>query len=244
DRVSRALESLGYTEPDDALLKESLDSLHFRDKPNAPLTLDEFAVIVYNFETKRAIQLKAQFDAIDMDSSGAIDVGEFRRLLWDMGFSVSRMTVEEILGEVDKDLSGKVELREFEFALKLVYERFGFSLKEVKDIMEIFDKYDTDESGVMSPDELAGAMGWIGHPATIEQAKAVIERHVDTENYILSRPEFLRIMRCIVEEELEDSATSSARLTAIAQAAWTPQNSMGFCWIWGSQCRIPSWRMQ
>eukprot|EP00913_Durusdinium_trenchii_P026129 g24512.t1 len=184
--------------------KDSLQTLLYRSSPDQPLALDEFAVVIHHFEVHRAQQIKAQFNQLDEDGSGAIDKGELRRLLWDTGYSVNRDTLDEIFDEVDKDKSGSVELKEFELVLKIVYDRFGFSRSEVKAFYTLFDRYDADLSGELSADELAGALGWCGHPTSIAEARDIIERYLEKSIQSISRPEFLRIMRCVAEEEIEE----------------------------------------
>eukprot|EP00438_Fugacium_kawagutii_P016436 Skav210988 [mRNA] locus=scaffold1730:70072:79708:- [translate_table: standard] len=141
-------------------MEDALQTLLYRSSADQPLALDEFAVVIHHFEVHRAQQIKAQFNQLDEDGSGAIDKAELRRLLWDTGYSVNRDTLDEIFEEVDKDKSGSVELKEFELVLKIVYDRFGFSRSEVKAFYTLFDRYDADLSGELSADELAGALGW------------------------------------------------------------------------------------
>eukprot|EP00440_Ansanella_granifera_P004990 gb/GFBE01005410.1/.p1 GENE.gb/GFBE01005410.1/~~gb/GFBE01005410.1/.p1 ORF type:complete len:817 (+),score=224.13 gb/GFBE01005410.1/:1-2451(+) len=204
DRIARGLEALSYLNPDPKRIEDALKTLVFRSSMDAPLALDEFAVVVHNFEVHRTQQLKAQFEKLDGDGSGFIDKVELRRMLWDTGYSVNRDTLEEIFAEVDQDRSGTIEIREFEHVVKIVYERFGFSKSEVKQFYTLFDRYDADLSGELSADELAGALGWCGHPTTIAEARDLIDRHLERSTESLSRPEFLRVMRCVAEEEIEE----------------------------------------
>mmetsp|Transcript_135268 Transcript_135268/g.320626 ORF Transcript_135268/g.320626 Transcript_135268/m.320626 type:complete len:803 (+) Transcript_135268:98-2506(+) len=204
DRLPRALEALSYLSPDPKCIEDSLTTLLYRSSMDQPLALDEFAVVIHHFEVHRAQQIKAQFEQLDEDGSGSIDKSELRRLLWDTGYSVNRETLDEIFEEVDRDRSGTVELREFELVLKIVYDRFGFSRSEVKAFYTLFDRYDADLSGELSADELAGALGWCGHPTSIAEARDIIERYLEKSIQSISRPEFLRIMRCVAEEEIEE----------------------------------------
>jgi len=198
------LEALSYLSPDPKRIEDSLTTLLYRSSMDQPLALDEFAVVIHHFEVHRAQQIKAQFEQLDEDGSGSIDKSELRRLLWDTGYSVNRETLDEIFEEVDRDRSGTVELREFELVLKIVYDRFGFSRSEVKAFYTLFDRYDADLSGELSADELAGALGWCGHPTSIAESRDIIERYLEKSIQSISRPEFLRIMRCVAEEEIEE----------------------------------------
>jgi len=204
DRLPRGLEALSYLSPDPKRIEDALLTLLYRSSLDQPLALDEFAVVIHHFEVHRAQQIKAQFEQLDEDGSGSIDKSELRRLLWDTGYSVNRETLDEIFEEVDRDRSGTVELKEFELVLKIVYDRFGFSRTEVKAFYTLFDRYDADLSGELSADELAGALGWCGHPTSISEARDIIERYLEKSIQSISRPEFLRIMRCVAEEEIEE----------------------------------------
>merc|ERR1712232_352970 len=99
-----------------------------------------------------------------------------------MGFTISLETVEEIFVEADVDNSGQIDLKEFEDALRIVHERYGFTTAEVKELEALFDRYDTDNSGEICADELASALGWFGTPTSIEQARTIIKRFDDDGN--------------------------------------------------------------
>jgi len=204
-RLPRALEVLGFPEPDPDLIKESLRTLLKYD-PSKPmlLELDEFCVIVHNFQKNRSELLRQQFARLDGDGSGTISTKEFRYMLWDMGFTVSLETVEEIFGEVDDDRSGQVELAEFEAALTIVHERYGFTKAEAADLYEVFDRYDSDNSGEMGADELAAALGWLGTPCTVAEAKTVMDKFDEEGDGTLRKPEFLMVMRARLEEEIRN----------------------------------------
>ncbi|KAJ8600034.1 hypothetical protein CTAYLR_001897 [Chrysophaeum taylorii] len=63
-------------------------------------------------------RVAALFKLVDADDSGTIDGEELRPLLARLGFAVSERRAREILGEIDKDGSGAVELEELVFWLK------------------------------------------------------------------------------------------------------------------------------
>lgn len=202
-RTARALEALGHSNPEPRIIEESLASL----AGDGPLDINEFTSIVAVFNRQRRLHLREHFKRLDDDSSGTISAREFKHLMWDLGFTVENATVQEFLADADNDNSGEVEFAEFEHACHLVHQRHGFSRKEVQDFEMLFDRYDTDGSHEMEADELASAMGWLGSPTTLDQAKAIIEKFDDDGTGTLAKPEFLMVMRNRLEEEITEMKT-------------------------------------
>lgn len=204
-RLYRALEALGYKEPDPGLIKASLKTLVRYEASKDGLmilALDEFCAVVWTFDLKRQDYLREAFKALDRDGSGSISTREFRHLLWDRGFTVTEAVVEEIFSEVDGNKSGQVELPEFEEALRIVHARHGFTKHEAASLMSIYDRYDSNQSGQMEANELASALGWFGTPTTIREAEKIIERFDQQGDGALRRCEFLMVMRHFLEEEM------------------------------------------
>jgi len=202
-RIPRALEALGYFDVEPATISSAIKSL-LRPGFHGRIThlhLTEFCVVVHVVATRRQEKLRNMFRDLDRDKNGTMGVREFRHLLWDLGFTVADTTVQEIFREVDADSSGQIELVEFEEALRVLHERHGFTLGEASELMAIFDRYDTDNSGEMSAPELASALGWFGTPTTIVTAEEIIRRFDDNTNANLCRCEFLMVMRWRLEDE-------------------------------------------
>jgi len=226
-RISRSLEALGFVDADQATIKATMRALLTFDPTipdsSATLAFDEFCAVVVAVSSKRQQLLRQAFKNLDRDGSGTISVREFRHLLWDLGFTVTDATVEDIFKEVDLDQSGQVEMHEFEEALRILHERHGFTQKEANDLMEIFDRYDTDRSGEMSANELASALGWFGTPTTINQAQEIIRKFDQDDNANLCRCEFLMVMRWRLEDELAELRALFAEFDVESRGALSEQ---------------------
>lgn len=202
-RIVRALESIGYKKPDVDVIKERLKLLVFREKGN-PLTIDEFCVVAAGLQEKRSGRLWEIFRSLDTDYSGHISIQEFHSLLWTMGFTVSFDTLDDIFNEVDTDKSGFVEFEEFEAAEALVQERHGFTKREVRDIYELFNRFDRAKSGQMSFGDLASALTFLGQPTSPEQGRVIIRRFDTDGKGTLCKAEFLAAMRARIEDEISE----------------------------------------
>jgi len=158
--------------------------------------------VVTELAQRRQEETLTQFKALDADRSGSISHREFRRLLWDKGFTVTADAAREFLDEVTTgEKNGQVDMKEFIECVRLAQRRQGFMKAEVEKFFEIFAKYDVEGEGELSPDELAGALGWLGTATTLAKATSLIHRFGSDGTDFLVKPEFLRVMRLRFEEE-------------------------------------------
>jgi Ca2+-binding EF-hand superfamily protein len=58
-------------------------------------------------------KLKETFDRFDIDGNGQIDLGEFRKLLDDLGSELERSGVEVAFDAIDVDENGLIDFEEF-----------------------------------------------------------------------------------------------------------------------------------
>jgi len=218
--LTRALDTLGYIEPDRTLIKTLLSSLVRVDGASkdgtSPLEHAEFCVVVQAFAERRKQYLKDHFHALDRDNSRSIDKREFRHLLWENGYTVGPSQLDEIFREVDEDLSGEIEMKEFERAVNTVYTQHGFTSHEAEELFKVFDRYDADKSGSISADELPSALGWAGWPVTFEESRELVNTFAGPHGELL-RPQFLRLMRHRLEEELSEMHSLFARCDTARQ---------------------------
>ncbi len=63
---------------------------------------------------RRKEELRMTFDLFDIDSSGAIDIGELRHLFGQLCYNLDAGTLERAMSEMDQDKSGRVEFSEWE----------------------------------------------------------------------------------------------------------------------------------
>merc|ERR1719163_2395217 len=72
------------------------------------------------------------------------------------------------------------------------------------ELHELFDKYDVDKSGEISAEELSCALAYFGTPTSFEQAQDIVNTFDSDGKGTLARPEFLRVMRMRLEQEISD----------------------------------------
>ena len=96
-------------------------------------------------------RLAAVFTSIDTDRSGIIEIDELRRFYFSNSSDreMTEKEVEEILKEVDKNQSGKIDFNEFITAMHNRKQLF-----QTNHLEEAFAFADSDKSGWISIDEI------------------------------------------------------------------------------------------
>jgi calmodulin len=130
------------------------------------------------------------FDLFDKDKDGSITTKELGDVMRALGANPTNTELQEMIAEVDKDNSGKIEFNEF-------LDLFARKMKDPdteEDLIEAFKIFDKDGSGSISAQELRHVMTTLGEKLTEEEADEMI-READTngDGYI-DYVEFVKIM--------------------------------------------------
>ncbi|KZV40794.1 calcium-dependent protein kinase 16-like [Dorcoceras hygrometricum] len=120
--------------------------------------LKQFALraLASTLDEEEIADLRDQFDAIDMDKSGAISLEEMRQALAkDLPWKMKDSRVLEILQAIDSNTDGLVDFTEFVAATLHVHQLEEHnSEKWQQRSRAAFEKFDVDGDGFITPDEL------------------------------------------------------------------------------------------
>ncbi|KAI4314753.1 hypothetical protein L6164_027630 [Bauhinia variegata] len=135
--------------------------------------------------------LKDQFQAIDVDKNGAISLEEMRQALAkDLPWRLKDSRVLEILQAIDSNTDGLVDFTEFVAATVHVHQLEEHdSEKWQQRSQAVFEKFDIDKDGYITPDELRVHTGMKGSIDTLLE-----EADIDKDGKI-SLSEFRRLLR-------------------------------------------------
>ncbi|XP_073293654.1 calcium-dependent protein kinase 18-like [Primulina huaijiensis] len=120
--------------------------------------LKQFALraLASTLDVEEIADLRDQFDAIDVDKSGAISLEEMRQALAkDLPWKMKDSRVLEILQAIDSNTDGLVDFTEFVAATLHVHQLEEHnSEKWQQRSRTAFEKFDVDGDGFITPDEL------------------------------------------------------------------------------------------
>eukprot|EP00746_Dinoflagellata_sp_MGD_P163715 gnl/MRDRNA2_/MRDRNA2_91905_c0_seq1.p1 gnl/MRDRNA2_/MRDRNA2_91905_c0~~gnl/MRDRNA2_/MRDRNA2_91905_c0_seq1.p1 ORF type:complete len:950 (-),score=194.30 gnl/MRDRNA2_/MRDRNA2_91905_c0_seq1:335-3184(-) len=198
DQLMEAIQMIGFPKPQQSWINAVLND---SETHYSTLSLPEFQEFVRGYEQKQRQAFAAEFKKFDADDSGQVDVGELKQLLTGLGIMPLPAVLASTIAEVDEDGTGQLDVDEFDHVLELLFVREGFTKTEVEDLQRVFSKFDRDNSGEVSSNELMGILSWLGYPSQPEAAEE-IAKEVDADGSgQLCWAEFLTCMRRFRERE-------------------------------------------
>jgi len=133
--------------------------------------------------------LLEQFNNIDLDNDGQIDLADLTKFLQDQGESKqnAELRASQIIQQVDQDKDGKVSIQEFKNA-KLA-RKIGADDRLIR---KQFQRIDEDRNGFITPDELSKLFNWTLTEDLIENMIKEIDENNDGK---ISYEEFVKAMK-------------------------------------------------
>ncbi|KAK9713243.1 hypothetical protein RND81_06G014100 [Saponaria officinalis] len=135
--------------------------------------------------------LRDQFDAIDVDKSGTISLEEMRQALAkDLSWKLKDSRVMEIVEAMDSNTDGFVDFTEFVAATLHVHQLHEYDNEKWQQRSQAaFEKFDVDQDGYITPEELRMQTGLKGSVDPLLE-----EADIDKDGKI-SLAEFRRLLR-------------------------------------------------
>ena len=125
-----------------------------------------------NLSEEQKIECKTVFDLFDDDKDGAIPVEDFPDVIRSLGCNLGNEEIKQLVKEMDRDRSKKIEYEEFEECFGNNFEN-QISESELKESFALFDK---DGNGFISRDELMRVMTTLGETLTKEEAQEIVDQ--------------------------------------------------------------------
>eukprot|EP00929_Paragymnodinium_shiwhaense_P087784 TRINITY_DN4791_c0_g1_i1.p1 TRINITY_DN4791_c0_g1~~TRINITY_DN4791_c0_g1_i1.p1 ORF type:complete len:1217 (+),score=383.09 TRINITY_DN4791_c0_g1_i1:164-3814(+) len=208
DELPRALELCGFAKP----------NVEWVDVAYAPITkynligLDDFKYFVEKYEIEQTRNYHEAFIACDEDASGFVETPELVELLKSFGVEPMGHVLQQVIDEVDEDVTGTLDFEEFQNVMKIVLTRECFTKEEYEDLQLVYTRFDRDSSGEIEVVELMAILNYLGYSMSHEEVHE-IAREVDSDGSgSINWREFLICMRHVRDKHVE--ALKQAVLTS------------------------------
>jgi len=198
DELSKALQLIGFVNPDPALISDCHNSI----TKYSTLSEEDFVRFVPAFKLKEHQAHAAAFAKYDADGSGQIDREELTLMLKAFGVEPMNHVLKEVIDEVDRDGEGQLDLNEFEKCLELITTREGFCLQEYDDFMEVYRRFDRDGSGEIDTHEFLKILRWLGYTIAADMATEIAQEVDFDGSGTFSEQEFMACMKRVREHEI------------------------------------------
>ena len=129
------------------------------------------AVKKYGLSETQVGEFKEAFALFDKDNSGRISQGEFGKVMTSLGQSAPEPELKRMIGEVDLNTDGFIDLAEF-------MEMLGKKMRHLdneEEIIEAFKIFDLDSDGQITGDEMQKSLSDMGEDLKREDIDAMIK---------------------------------------------------------------------
>ncbi|XP_061541834.1 uncharacterized protein cetn2 [Phyllopteryx taeniolatus] len=136
-------------------------------------------------------EIREAFELFDTDGAGYIDVKELKVAMRALGFEPKKEEIKKMIGEVDKDATGKISFSNF---LSVTTQKMA-DKDSKEEILKAFRLFDDDETGRISFKNLKRVAKELGENLTDEELQEMIEEADRDGDGEVNQQEFLRIMK-------------------------------------------------
>mmetsp|Transcript_8267 Transcript_8267/g.8964 ORF Transcript_8267/g.8964 Transcript_8267/m.8964 type:complete len:187 (-) Transcript_8267:95-655(-) len=151
-------------------------------------------------DEEQVAELKEAFNLFDTEHSGQIDARELKAAMRALGFEIKKDEIRRIMNDLDKDVTGTVDLDEF---IQIMTPRMGEKDSKAE-IYKIFKLFDDDDTGKISFRNLKRVAQELGENLTDEELNEMLEEADRDGDGLINSDEFYRVMRRRGNNPLDD----------------------------------------
>ena len=133
--------------------------------------------------------LREQFEALDKDGTGYINASELRAAMKENKFRFYEDQVDLIISKVDYFGNNLINYTEF-----LVATLDMKTCLDEDKMVQLFNQFDTDNSGNITKDNIKSAMNKLGHNITQAELDQIMNKHDLQGDNVLSLFEFKALL--------------------------------------------------
>merc|ERR1712098_795106 len=136
-------------------------------------------------------EIKEAFDLFDHEKTGQVDYHELKVAMRALGFDVKKQEVLRLMRDYDREETGCVNWNGF---YEILSEKY-LARDPEEEILRGFQLFDDDNSGKIGLRNLRRVARELGEKLTDDELQAMIDEFDADQDGLISRDEFLDIMR-------------------------------------------------
>lgn len=142
-------------------------------------------VLVKHLEASQIRELKAEFEKIDTDHSGFLEVAELEEVIKNSNMNMGQQEINDIIKELDFAENKRINYSEFIAATINVTEYLSDER-----LAAIFNQFDIDNSGKITKENLRQAFSKYGREITDKDIEDILSKHDIAGDKAISLEEF------------------------------------------------------
>jgi Ca2+-binding EF-hand superfamily protein len=171
--------------------------------PYATLSWQEFREFLTKYREIDKVRSQRTFQEADDDDSGFLEFDELHSLLVELGYSASVETTIEAFRALEKNITLKLNFREYEGLREHLRLTEGFGKADVKLIRELYDKVGLqNHSGhERIVTEIWRLVMHLGYPASLQFIETIVKEVDADDSGVICFPEMLKVIRFVRDAE-------------------------------------------
>lgn len=145
----------------------------------------------FDLSEEQKADIKEAFNLYDTEGTGFIESKELKVAIRALGFEPKKEEIKRMIGEVDKDGTGKISFADFQQLMTVKMAEKDSN----EEILKAFRLFDDDETGKISFKNLKRVAKELGENLNDEELQEMIEEADLDGDGEVNEEEFLRVMK-------------------------------------------------
>ena len=185
--LTKSFHAKGQLQSQQSMIMKNLS----QNKRSSTLKTAAINILVKHLSKKEVADLRAQFESIDTDGSGYIELSELRAAMERAGNPQTEADLKSLIETLDYAQNDKINYTEF---IAATLDVKSIISKDEKKLLGIFNTFDVDNTGYISKENMKVAFSKYGREITDDEIINVLKQHDKAQNDRIDFTEFKQML--------------------------------------------------
>ena len=185
--LTKSFHAKGQLQSQQSMIMKNLSM----NKRSSTLKTAAVNILVKHLSKKEVADLRAQFESIDTDGSGYIELSELRVAMERAGNPQTEADLKSLIEKLDYAQNDKINYTEF---IAATLDVRSIISKDEKKLLGIFNTFDVDNTGYISKENMKVAFSKYGREITDDEIINVLKQHDKAQNDRIDFTEFKQML--------------------------------------------------